>query len=155
GFMIASGANGFMNTDPFSCDGHKFNFQPEYNTARPQNIIPWGIGPYMINDEYEIGHFEPCTSVTGKGSVTINGVKDTFFNNCHGPYEPTKENPNLEPNDAPCFKFGDTHGGQSPPNLVTGCDVFFNAIGDLDFDGTSYRTDWPTSVKAGPFPSPF
>ncbi len=66
GFMIASAANGFMNTSPFSCKGHRFNFQPEYSTARARNIIPWGIGPYMINDQYEIGHFEPCTSVTGK-----------------------------------------------------------------------------------------
>ena len=39
---------------------------------------------------------------------------------------------NLEPDDSPCFKFGDTHGGTAAPNLVTGCDVFFDAIGDLD-----------------------
>ena len=67
GFMIASGKNGFMNTNPFSCAGHRFNFQPEYNTARAANIIPWGIGPYMINDEYEIGHFEPCTQGHRRG----------------------------------------------------------------------------------------
>ena len=154
GFMIASGANGFMNTSPFSCKGHKFNFQPEYSTARAQNIIPWGIGPYMINDQYEIGHFEPCSSVTGKGTVTINKVKDVFFKHCNGPYEAHKDS-GLEPNDSPCFKAGDTHGGLAPPNLVTGCDVFFNAIGDLEYDGTSYRAQWPNSTKAGPFPTPF
>jgi hypothetical protein len=38
---------------------------------------------------------------------------------------------------------------------VTGCDVFFNAIGDLDYDGTSYRANWPDSTTAGPFPTPF
>ena len=156
GFMIASGANGFMNTDPFSCNGSRFNFQPEYNTARPQNIIPWGIGPYMINDTYEIGHFEPCTSVTGRGTTKVGKVKDVFFKNCHSPYEATKDSADkFEPDDSPCYKFGDTHGGLAPPNLVTGCAVFFDAIGDLDFDGTSYRSDWPDSTNAGPFPTPF
>jgi hypothetical protein len=70
GFMIASAANGFMNTSPADCSGTPFNFQPEYSSARAQNIIPWGIGPYMINDQYEIGHFEPCTSVTGSAVLT-------------------------------------------------------------------------------------
>ena len=77
GFMIASAANGFMNTNPFSCKGTPFNFQPEYSTARAQNIIPWGIGPYMINSQFEIGHFEPCTSVTG--ATPVGNVKDTTF----------------------------------------------------------------------------
>jgi hypothetical protein len=76
GFMIASGANGFMNTNPVTCAGTRFNFQPEYDTAKAANIIPWGIGPYMINDEYEIGHFEPCTSVSGIAKTTLNGVPD-------------------------------------------------------------------------------
>ena len=64
GFMIASARNGFMNTNPFDCTGTPFNFEPEYATASPQNIIPWGIGPYMINSQYEIGHWEACTSVS-------------------------------------------------------------------------------------------
>ena len=38
GFMIASGANGFMNTNPFTCAGTRFNFQPEYNTAQRQHV---------------------------------------------------------------------------------------------------------------------
>ena len=25
------------------------------------NVIPWGFGPYMINSEFEVGHFEACT----------------------------------------------------------------------------------------------
>ena len=41
------------------------------------------------------------------------------------------------------------------PNQVTGCDVFFGAVGDLDYDGTSYRADWPTSVHPNRYPSPF
>jgi len=161
GFMIASGANGFMNTNPFDCTGTKFNFAPEYNTARAANIIPWGIGPYMINDEYEVGHFEACTSVTQSATTMVGNVKDTFFKQCHGPYESVKDSgENNEPDDAPCYKFGDTHNGlaRGNPNLVTGCPVFFDAVGDLDFDGSTYWPDWPTSVnvsKSNKFPTPF
>ena len=80
GFMIASAANGFMNTSPFSCKGRPFNFQPEYSTARAKNIIPWGFGPYMINDQFEIGHFEPCTFVTGKATTPLSSKRnDTYF----------------------------------------------------------------------------
>ena len=33
--------------------------------------------------------------------------------------------------------------------------MFFNAVGDLDYDGTSYRADWPTSVRPNRYPSTF
>ncbi|HET9895855.1 MAG TPA: hypothetical protein VFQ44_13085 [Streptosporangiaceae bacterium] len=160
GFMIASGANGFMNSDPFTCDGTRFNFQPEYNTAKGSNILPWGIGAYMINDEYEIGHFEACTSVSKRGIDKITKtISDPFFKDCSGPYETTTENPKLEPDDAPCFKKGDAHGAlHAAPNKVTGCAVFNDAIGDLDFDGSSYYPDWPSSLLVQPgnsFPTPF
>ncbi len=118
--------------------------------------MPCGIGPYMINSEYEIGHFEACTSVRGKGRIKIGKVNDTFYNHCAGPYETATDTAaRFEPNDAPCFKAGDTHGGIALPNLVAGCDVFFNAIGDLEYDGSPYYADWPASTKAGPFPTPF
>lgn len=161
GFMIASGANGFMHTDPFSCKTKAFNFAPEYNTARAANIIPWGIGPYMINDEEEIGHFEACTSVTGKMTEPVFNLTDTFFNNCSGPYEKPGDPPppkGFATEDAPCYKAGDTHGAlASAPDEVTGCIDFFGG-GDLDFDGSPYRTDWPDSTTVGPsnhFPTPF
>ena len=70
GFMIASAANGFMNTNPFDCTGTPFNFEPAYSSARAQNIVPWRIGPYMINNQFEIGHFEPCTKITKASTVT-------------------------------------------------------------------------------------
>jgi len=156
GFMIASAANGFMNTSPVDCSGTPFNFQPEYSSASRNNIVPWGPGAYNINTEYEVGHFEPCTKITGPQTLTIESFTDTFWTNCQGPYEAGGEdqnvNPDLEPDDTPCYPFGDTHGGTAAPNLVTGCDVFFDAIGDLDYDGTSYRADWPTSSYPGRFP---
>ncbi len=145
-----------MTTDPVTCDGTPFNFQPEYSSAAAQNIIPWGFGPYMINDEYEIGHFEPCTKVTGPQTTPLGSINDTYYTNCLGPYETESDSGSaLEPDDSPCYKFGDTHGGTAAPNLVTGCDVFFDAIGDLDYDGTPYYPDWPDSVTPNRFPSPF
>jgi hypothetical protein len=156
GFMIASAANGFMDTNPVNCDGRRFNFQPEYSTARAQNIIPWGIGPYMINSEYEIGHFEACTSVRRPATTTTGSFTDTYYKRCIGPYESAKDtSEKFEPDDSPCYRAGDTHGGTAAPNLVTGCDVFFDAIGDLDYDGSPYYPDWPDSTTAGRFPSPF
>ena len=41
GWMQASAANGFANTSMANCSGTPFNFEPEYNTAKPGNIIPW------------------------------------------------------------------------------------------------------------------
>jgi hypothetical protein len=158
GEMIASARNGFMNTSIADCTGTPFNFQPSYATARSQNIVPWGFGPYGINTEFEIGHFEPCTTLTGKSSLQNGPTTDTFFNVCHGPYEsdaPPDTPKSQEPNDSPCYPRGDTHGGTVPPNQVTGCDVFFGAVGDLDFDGTPYRTDWPTSVRPNRYPATF
>src|ERR1700721_1440086 len=80
-----------LNIDSLECSGsgfapsgcnqkctEPFNFQPECATARAQNLIPWGFGPYMINSQFEIGHFEPCTSL--QNPVTTTG--DTFYTNC-------------------------------------------------------------------------
>lgn len=155
GFMIASGANGFMNTDPVTCDGTPFNFRPEYSSAAANNILPWGAGPYNVDTQFEIGHFEACSKVTGPKRLTIENFTDTYWTRCQGAYEVGKEVNNLEPDDSPCYPAGDTHGGTAPPNLVTGCPVFFDAIGDLDYDGSSYRADWPTSTTPGTFPASF
>jgi hypothetical protein len=149
GFMIASARNGFMSTSFKDCSGTPFNYQPEYSTARAQNIVPWAALETNISTEYEIGHFEPCRRVTDPTSIGF----DTIWQNCIGPYEtdtsPDVSNP--EVSDAPCFPRGDTHGAlAAPPNEVAGC---FSS--DLDFDGTPYRTDWPNKLSTGPFPSPF
>jgi hypothetical protein len=156
GYMIASAANGFMNTSIADCTGTPFNFEPEYNTDRAQNLLPWGAGPYAINSQFEIGHFEPCTTVTGRAVFTMGRFTDTYARHCVGPYETSADGGgNHEPGDAPCYNKGDTHGGTVPPNLVTGCDVFFSAVGDLDYDGSNYVTDWPDSVTPDSFPGSF
>ncbi len=155
GFMIASADNGFMTTNPTTCEGTPFNFQPEYSSAKAENILPWGVGPYNVDTEFEIGHYEPCTSLSDPTTELTYAFSDTAWTRCHGPYEAGGENPLLEPDDSPCYPAGDTHGGTAPPDLLTGCDVFSDAIGDLDYDGPSYRADWPTSAAAGRFPAAF
>jgi hypothetical protein len=158
GFMIASGANGFMHTSINDCSGTPFNFEPMYSSARAQNILPWGAGPYNVNSEFEIGHFEPCTRVQQRSTLTFETFSDAYYNNCISPYERTTapdKGSSTEPNDSPCYKAGDTHGGTADPNLVTGCDVFFGAIGDLDYDGTPYWPDWPDATQPDRYPSTF
>jgi hypothetical protein len=106
GFMVASGANGFQNSDPNTCAGTNFNFHPEYDTARFGNFVFWAALQANINIAVEIGHFTPGA----------NGDKDA--------------------DDAPCF----------PGPTVAGC-LDLARGGDLDFDGTSYRTDWPDGTR--------
>ena len=155
GYMIASAANGFMNTNPADCNGTPFNFEPEYSSARAQNIIPWGIGPYMINNEFEIGHFEACTSVSEPAIVT-EALHRHLLPALPGPVRVSRggsrrSSPTTRRATGPVTRTA----GTAAPNLVTGCDVFFDAIGDLDYDGTPYYPDWPDSVTPDRFPSTF
>jgi hypothetical protein len=158
GFMIASAANGFMNTSIFNCSGTPFNFQPLFNTARAANSIGWSVLLSGILSEYEIGHFIPCSSFSGPPITLTGAFTDTSGRFCDGAYEnagpPDTGTTSQELSDALCYPKGDTHGGVSPPNEVTGCEDNFTQNGDLDFDGTPYYADYPDSLNPGPFPSP-
>jgi hypothetical protein len=160
GFMIASAANGFMNTSIFNCNSTPFNFQPLFNTARAANSIGWSVLLSGILNQFEIGHFIPCSSVTAPLTLHLTPtLTDTTWQFCHGAYEnagPPDTGPtSQEPTDALCYTKGDTHGGLAPPNEVTGCQDNFTQNGDLDFDGTPYYPDYPDSLTPGPFPTPF
>jgi hypothetical protein len=156
GFMQASAANGYMATNLGNCKGIPFNYEPEYDTAQPQNIVPWAALLGGILTQYEIGHFIPCTSVSDPATLSVGSFTDTFYQTCTSPYETGADNgSNPEPSDAPCFPVGDTHGGTADPNLVSGCWIGFFAVGDLDYDGTSYRANWPNSTAPTTFPSTF
>ena len=158
GFMQASAANGFMATIIGNCKGVPFNYEPEYNRALPQNIVPWAALQGGILTQYEIGHFTPCSSLSDPATLNFGAFTDTFWQTCNGPYETAADsgsNPEPPGGDAFCFPFGDTHSGlHSDPNLVTGCEDFL-AGGDLDFDGTPYWPDWPNSTTPNSFPSTF
>ena len=156
GFMQASAKNGFMATNIQDCSGTPFNYQPEYNSAGPRNIVPWAADQLAVGTQFEIGHFEACTKVT-QPFVPIPGLTDVTWNKCSGPYEnagaPDGKTP--ETGDALCYKKGDTHFGLAPPNVVTGCQDNWFQNGDLNFDGNPYWPDWPTSTTPNRFPSTF
>ncbi|MDB6103542.1 MAG: hypothetical protein JWO52_3541 [Gammaproteobacteria bacterium] len=106
GFMVASGANGFRNTDPNTCAGASFDFHPEFDTAKFGNFVPWAALQANVNLAVEIGHFIPG----------LHGDNDA--------------------DDAPCF----------PGPTLPGC-LNLAEGGDIDFDGSSYRFDWPDGTR--------
>jgi hypothetical protein len=162
GWMQASAANGFMNTSIVNCDGTPFNFEAEYNTAKPANVAPWGAGTENVSASFETGHWEPCTSLSNPGTLPVSAtLSDTFYNTCSGPYEDSPEDADggtaPETSDAFCFPKGDTHGGLAAgfPDTMTGCEDNYDQNGDLDFDGPPYWTEWPTSPYPGRTPGSF
>ena len=158
GFMQASAANGFMDTNVNTCAGTPFSFQPEFSTASADNIVGWTALQVDISTQFEIGHFEPCSTVTGPATFSSGTFTDTYWKHCVGAYENTTARDGVkkpEVSDAFCYPQGDTHGGFAPPNVVTGCLDNVTQNGDLDFDGTPYWADWPDSLTPDKFPATF
>jgi uncharacterized membrane protein len=94
GFMTASAANGFMNTNIADCSGTPFTFHAEYSTARQQNQVPWAALEGGVLMQQEIGHGEVCNSVTNKDPAvnpagatgyTDPNVFDTCVGGAEGP----------------------------------------------------------------------
>ncbi len=94
GFMTASAANGFADTNMSDCSGVPHTFHAEYSTASVQNQVPWAALEGGVLMQQEIGHSEVCNSVTNKDpfSVSINGqtysdpnVFDTCVGGSEGP----------------------------------------------------------------------
>jgi hypothetical protein len=72
GFMVASARNGFMNTNIADCTGNPFTFHAEYNTAGQQNQVPWAALEGGVLMEQEIGHGEPCDSLSSPDPFTAS-----------------------------------------------------------------------------------
>jgi hypothetical protein len=157
GFMQASAANGFQNTSIVDCSGQPFNFQPEYSTASVNNYIPWAALRTNVSTEFEIGHFEPCTSVTEAFPGNPIDPADTggAYNECVGAYETAGGAEGPESGDGLCYPAGDVHTGYdgvpadtTAPSEIAGCQADWFQNGDLDFDGTPYWVgEWPTSAS--------
>ncbi|WP_129545541.1 hypothetical protein [Arthrobacter dokdonensis] len=149
GYMQASAANGFQRTSIADCSGTPTNFQPEYSTASKANIVPWAALQTNISTEFETGHFEACTAVSDAVFNGLGGAGDPVYNECTSPYETTSDTGTAELGEAACYPIGDTHGTLgTPPNLISGCIDSVYQNGDLDFDGTPYWPEWPTSTRA-------
>ncbi len=92
GFMVASAANGFMNTNPTTCAGSPFNFHAEYSTAKQQNQVPWAALEGGVLMETEMGHFETCSRVTNQLGYSFSNNGQSFsdpemYQSCIGPTE--------------------------------------------------------------------
>ncbi len=152
GYMQASAANGFMNTSIVDCSGTPNNFEPEYSTASQKNIVPWAANTGDISTAVETGHFTPCTSVSNP-ITNYADPADPTSSTCNGPYETSTDQGTAETSDALCYPANDTHtvyAGAGSPVVgapIANCldDLLQN--GDLDFDGSPYRTEWPTGTQ--------
>ena len=127
GSMTASVANGFghilYTPNSTTCQAAPYAFHPEYSTANPRGNT-WSAHTYNVAMSDEIGHFENCLAIDADGNCTSAGAQD----------------PSLDADDAGCVP-----GTDSTLVQINGC-----FAPDEDFDGQSYRLDWP-----GTNPNPF
>jgi hypothetical protein len=128
GSMTASIANGFghilYQPNSSTCNVAPYAFHPEYSTGFPRGNT-WSAHTYNVAGSDEIGHFENCG-----GTPDANG-------NCT---VPVPGDPTLDQDDIFCDPAAD-----SALVHIDGC-----TFDDEDFDGQSYRNDWP-----GSNPNPF
>ena len=121
--MTASKANGFghilYTPNSSTCHVAPYAFHPEYSTANPRGIT-WTLHTYNIAMSDEIGHFENCLAIDSLGNCTKPAGKDS----------------SLDSDDTACVP-----GTDSTVVHIDGC------FGDdEDFDGQSYRNDWPGTI---------
>jgi len=121
GSMTASKANGFGHIlfTPKSkvCHEAPYAFHPAYSTANPRGNV-WTAHTYNIAMSDEIGHFENCLALDANFNCAKPGSQDSG---------------GLDGDDTACVP-----GTDSTVVHIDGC---FNS--DSDYDGQSYRNDWP------------
>jgi hypothetical protein len=121
GSMTASKANGFGHVlytpNSKTCHEAPYAFHPEYSTANPRGNT-WSAHLANISMSDEIGHFENCLAIDAQGNCTTPGSQDAS---------------RLDSDDSACVP-----GTDSTLVHINGC---LNS--DEDFDGQSYRNDWP------------
>ena len=127
GSMTASTANGFAHVlytpNSTTCQAAPYAFHPEYSTANPRGNT-WSAHTYNVAMSDEIGHFENCLAIDANGNCTSPGAQD----------------PSLDADDTGCVP-----GTDSTVVKINGC---FSSDGD--YDGQSYRNDWP-GTNRNPF----
>lgn len=143
GSMVASGANGFTNTNLTTCASESFNYHPAYDTAKAGNCVGWTYAclnaapgeASPVGFAFETGHFELCGDSScstlpdgdsdDAGCQTVNGVggcfgKDTDFDGV--PYHANW--PDGNSNHPSTWVFGSPDG---------------KGFGPLSFTGGSYQ----------------
>jgi hypothetical protein len=128
GSMTASIANGFghilYTPSSSTCQEAPYAFHPEYSTANPRGNT-WSAHTYNVAMSDEIGHFESCLQIDANGNCTVPGAQDAGA---------------VDADDVGCVP-----GSDSTLVPINGC-----LQADSDWDGQSYRLDWP-----GTNPNPF
>ncbi|OLE27345.1 MAG: hypothetical protein AUG49_05685 [Catenulispora sp. 13_1_20CM_3_70_7] len=124
GSMTASIANQFGQVifDPAAstCSSRPYAFHPMYSTSSEHTRVPWAAHSYNTAFSDEIGHFEYCAAVDGKGNCTQAAGQDAT----------------LDSDDVGCFP-----ASASLRIKIGGC------LGiDSDFDGSAYQKVWPGST---------
>jgi len=123
GSMTASTANGFGHIlyKPHSktCREKPYAFHPEYSTANPRGNT-WSAHTYNVAMSDEIGHFENCVQIDAQFNCAVPGAQDSG---------------GLDEDDGNNFC---VPGTDSTLVMINGC-----FSDDEDWDGQSYRTDWP------------
>jgi hypothetical protein len=135
GFMVASGANGFVhNANQTDCTTTPFDFHAMYATASPGQVVPWLALKPNVAFDFEIGHWGLC----GDSACTMlpDGGDD-------GICSKTKTQVCSKNSDCPTGETC-THSCQTVRG-VGGC-----TDADLDHDGTSYLADWADGTAAHP-----
>ena len=132
GWMTASAANGFMNTNIADCSGTPFTFHAEYSSAKQQNQVPWAALEGGVLMEQEIGHSEVCNSLAnqdpfsasypGGQSYTDNQTYDTCIGGTEGPNAV---------GEGPCTSSGCQNATTQGPNGPVACPTDNPASGAL------------------------
>jgi hypothetical protein len=122
GSMTASIANGFghilYQPDAATCSMEPYAFHPEYSTGNPRGNT-WSAHTYNVAYSDEIGHFENCLQLDADFNCAVSAGD-----------EPGGA---LDDDDGFCVPAAD-----SLRIKINGC-----FLDDGDFDGPSYRNDWP------------
>jgi hypothetical protein len=121
GSMTASIANGFghilYTPKSSTCQEAPYAFHPEYSTANPRGNT-WSLHTYNVAMSDEIGHFENCLAIDATGTCTSAGAQDPS---------------GVDSDDTGCLPAAD-----STLVKINEC-----TASDGDWDGQSYRLDWP------------
>jgi hypothetical protein len=123
GSMTASVPNGFghilYTPNSKTCQAAPYAFHPEYSTANTRGNT-WSAHTYNVSFSDEIGHFENCIKLDTQFNCAVPGSQDS------GGLDPDDDNNFCVPaSDSTLIK-------------INGC---FSSDGD--WDGQSYRKDWP------------
>jgi hypothetical protein len=126
GSMTASIANGFgqilYEPTATQCHVRPYAFHPMYDSAVPRGNT-WAAHTTNVSVSDEIGHFENCRQIDpATGTCAVAGGADQT----------------VDVDDQGCLNGADF----GAPIPINGC-----LLDDGDFDGPSYRNDWPGTLR--------